>query len=56
MAALETFADLPLSVELPLRRRRGPDAQPMRARQPLPIAEIEAAIGESLLYIGGFAL
>lgn len=56
MAALETFADLPLSVELPLRLRRGPDAQPIRARQPLPIAEIEAAIGESLLYIGGFAL
>jgi sugar phosphate isomerase/epimerase len=56
MAALETFLDLPISIELPLRLRRGPDAQPIRAPRPLPIAEIEAAIGESLRTIGRFAL
>ena len=51
LAALETFPDLPVSVELPLRLRRGPDAQPIRAPHPLPVAEIEAAIVESLRYI-----
>ena len=49
LAALATYATLPVSVELPLRLRRGPDAQPIRAPHPLPIAEIEAAIRESLL-------
>jgi sugar phosphate isomerase/epimerase len=56
LAALESVRDLPVSVELPLRLRRGPDAQPIRAPQPIPIAEIEAAIGESLRFLGRFAL
>ena len=51
ITALETFPNLPISIELPLRLRRGPDAQPIRAPAPLPIAEIEAAIGQSLRYI-----
>jgi sugar phosphate isomerase/epimerase len=56
MVALETFPDLPVAIELPLRLRRGADAQPVRAPEPLSITEIEAAIRESLRYIQGFAL
>jgi sugar phosphate isomerase/epimerase len=55
IAALATYRDLPLSIELPLRLRRGTDAQPIRAPHPLPITEIEVAISQSLRYLRRFA-
>jgi sugar phosphate isomerase/epimerase len=51
-AGLRAHPDLPVSLELPLRLHRGPDAQPIRRSQPLPIKEIEAAITRSLQVIG----
>jgi sugar phosphate isomerase/epimerase len=39
------------SIEIPLRLYRGPDAQPVRAAAPVPIAEIERVIGESLRHV-----
>jgi sugar phosphate isomerase/epimerase len=51
LAGLATYSDLPLSIELPLRLRRGPDAQPIRAREPVPLAVIEAAIMASIAAI-----
>jgi sugar phosphate isomerase/epimerase len=54
LRALADRLDLPISLELPLRLRRGPDAQPIRAAEPLPIATIEAAIKASLDYIHRF--
>jgi sugar phosphate isomerase/epimerase len=48
LAGIAEYRELPLSVELPLRLRRGPDAQPIRADAPVQIAAIEAAIRESL--------
>jgi sugar phosphate isomerase/epimerase len=56
LPAVGSFTNLPLSVELPLRLRRGPDAQPIRAPEPLPIAEIEAAITASLRTLAAFGL
>ncbi len=43
--------DLALSVELPLRLHRGPDAQPVRRPEPVPRAEIEAAVRRSLAFV-----
>ncbi len=43
--------DLALSVELPLRLHRGPDAQPIRRPEPVPLAEIEAAVRTSLAFV-----
>jgi sugar phosphate isomerase/epimerase len=56
IGTISGFHDLPLSIELPLRLRRGPDAQPIRAGAPVPLAEIEAAIGASLRCLSAFAL
>ena len=43
--------DLALSVELPLRLHRGPGAQPIRRPEPVPLAEIEAAVRTSLAFV-----
>jgi len=43
--------DLALSVELPLRLHRGPDAQPIRRPEPVPLPEIEAAVRSSLAFV-----
>jgi sugar phosphate isomerase/epimerase len=40
-----------LSVEMPLRLHRLPNAQPQRRDIPLPLAELEAAIRESLAFV-----
>ncbi len=50
MGALADRPDLPFAVELPLRMRRRPDAQPVRAAEPVPLAEIEAAMRACLVY------
>jgi sugar phosphate isomerase/epimerase len=56
LPAVRALTQLPISVELPLRLRRGPDAQPIRAPEPLPIAQIEAAITASLRSLAVFGL
>ena len=43
--------DLNLSIELPLRLHRGPDAQPQRRSERVPLAELEAAIRTSLQFV-----
>lgn len=43
--------DLDLSVELPLRLHRGPDAQPIRRSAPVPLAEIEATVRAALAFV-----
>jgi len=45
------LTSLNLSIELPLRLHRGPDAQPQRRAQPVPLAEIEAALRRSLAFV-----
>ena len=42
---------LNLSIEMPLRLHRGPDAQPRRRDEPVPLAELEAAISASLHFV-----
>ena len=51
MGALAARDDLPFAVELPMRLRRGPDAQPIRASEPVPLATIEAAVRDSLAFV-----
>lgn len=51
LRAVADRPDLPISLELPLRLRRGPDAQPIRAAEPLPVVTIEASIKASLDYL-----
>lgn len=51
MNALAARASLPFAVELPLRMRRGTDAQPVRAAEPMPLPVIEAAMRECLAYV-----
>ena len=46
--ALERYPQLPVSLELPFRLHRGPDAQPVRKLEPVPLATIEAPIRASL--------
>ena len=43
--------DLNCSIEMPLRLHRARDAQPQRKPEPVPLAVLEAAIGESLAFI-----
>ena len=43
--------DLNLAVELPLRLHRGPNAQPVRRPEPVPLAEIEAVVRASLAFV-----
>jgi len=51
MDALAGRAPLPFAVELPLRMRRGTDAQPVRAADPVPLPVIEAAVRDCLAYV-----
>ena len=51
MAALARHPDLPFAVELPLRMRRHPDAQPVRLAEPVPLPVIEAAMRDCLAYV-----
>ena len=51
MGALSTRPDLPFAIELPLRMRRRPDAQPVRAPKPVPLDQIEAEIRACIDYI-----
>ncbi len=44
--------DLNLSIEIPLRIHRGPDAQPRRSPQPVPLADIEAVVRAALRHVG----
>ncbi len=48
VAAVCVDTTIDLSIELPLRMRRGPDAQPIRAAQPVAMDVIEAALRLSL--------
>ena len=43
--------DLNLSIEMPLRLHRRPDAQPQRRSEPVPRAELETAIRTSLAFV-----
>jgi sugar phosphate isomerase/epimerase len=43
--------DLNLTIEMPLRLHRLPTKQPQRRSDPLPLAEVEAAIRESLQFV-----
>lgn len=43
--------DLNCSIEMPLRLHRAPDAQPQRLPEPVPLAVLEAALGESLTFV-----
>ena len=43
--------DLNCSIEMPLRLHRAPDAQPQRQPEPVPLAVLEAALGESLAFV-----
>ena len=52
LAGLALVPDLPVSIELPLRMRRGADAQPWRRVSRLPMPTIEAAIVRSLAFAG----
>ena len=49
--ALKDRPDLPFAIELPLRMRRRNDAQPVRAAEPVPLPEIEAAMRACLAYL-----
>jgi len=52
MDGLAAYAPLPFAVELPLRMRRRPDAQPVRAAEPVPLPVIEGAMRDCLAYVG----
>ncbi len=54
MDALAAHPHLPFAVELPLRMRRGRDAQPIRRPDPVPLPEIEAAVRDCLAYVRGW--
>ena len=51
LEALAALPDLPVSVEMPLRMRRGADAQPWRRVAAIERDRIEAAVRESLAYL-----
>ena len=51
MDALAGQPALPFAVELPLRMRRRPDAQPVRQPEPLPLDMIEAAVRACMAYV-----
>jgi sugar phosphate isomerase/epimerase len=55
LGAIASRGQLPLSIEIPLRLRRGPDALPIRAPQPVPIPAIETALRESLRFLSDHA-
>ena len=45
------LSSLNLSIEMPLRLQRGPDAQPRRRQERVPLPEIEAAVRASLHFV-----
>ncbi|MBL8584628.1 MAG: sugar phosphate isomerase/epimerase [Rhizobiaceae bacterium] len=49
--ALVQYRGLPVSIEMPLRFHRNAKAQPVRREQPVPLAEIEAALSRSLAFV-----
>ena len=51
--AIAKTAALPLdlSIEIPMRLHRGPDAQPSRAPFRVPLADIEARLSAALAYV-----
>ncbi len=49
--ALAGYPDLPISIELPLRFHRGPNALPVRRSERVPLAEIESAVSRSLRFV-----
>lgn len=51
MNAVANDAGLPLAVELPLRLRRTPDAQPVRSREKISLEVIEANVRACLAFI-----
>lgn len=42
---------VPMSIELPLRLHRQPDAKPGRARFRIPLADIETVVASSLQFV-----
>lgn len=48
LAALRDYPSLPISIELPARIHRGPDARPVRREMPVPLAAIERDLAASL--------
>jgi sugar phosphate isomerase/epimerase len=53
LSGLARYPELPISIEIPLRIHRGPDALPVRRPEPVPLAEIEATLRASLAHIRG---
>ncbi len=51
-AALDARPELPVGIELPLRMRRGQDAQPWRRVGKLQLQVIEGAVRSSLAWVG----
>lgn len=51
MDALVARPALPFAVELPLRMRRRPDAQPVRDAEPVPLQAIESAMRDCMAYV-----
>ncbi|NDY92908.1 sugar phosphate isomerase/epimerase [Ideonella sp. TBM-1] len=50
-ALAATPASLHLSIEIPMRLHRGPDAQPSRSAWRVPLADIEARLAEALAFV-----
>jgi sugar phosphate isomerase/epimerase len=48
-----SYPELPISIEIPLRLHRGPDALPVRRPAPVPLAEIEATLRAGLNFVRG---
>jgi sugar phosphate isomerase/epimerase len=51
LSRIADMPDLPISIEIPLRIHRGPDALPIRKAEPIPQGEIEASIQAGLAYV-----
>jgi sugar phosphate isomerase/epimerase len=51
LSSLAGYPELPISIEIPLRIHRGPDALPVRRPEPVPLAEIEATLRASLAHV-----
>jgi sugar phosphate isomerase/epimerase len=53
IGAVVSTSHIDLSIELPLRMQRGPDAQPQRAPYPVTLVDIEAGVRQSLAFVNG---
>ncbi len=56
MDAVAGYAGLPLAVELPLRLRRTPDAQPVRSRERIALDVIEANVRACLAFVARWSV